>query len=689
MGPSSPRSRIMNQDHSKPLRTKPSTHPSPPVAKLVPSKRSAPNLFAYEDKKPAKKKKKPIREAKEGGDSQSNHVCLEGAEEVEDLDDAMEVEEESEDELDKFAKDPNLRKLALQTRLVPLSFMSLTSRVFKMLRKGHWFAREPDSTVINNRSEMWTHNIMSGEQGGGFQLPPEEEYKFLTAYAADLRIGEVHYMIERRTKFFRFHTDLDIKRKQELDDQTIITLIQELIVAVRKFYPADTAISRYDCVVCISRIVGKTGVHVIFPNLVVTDTQALDIRNYYVSMLIDKYGDMVGLQNSWEDVVDQSVYEKNGLRMVGSHKAGPCPVCSGKAKKKRKTNSDDGAAYENIHREACETCMGKSRVDLGRTYMPQFYFRDGTPHEALSQIVRKGLTQILEEKDGKGRRVIDICSIRCPLITKPSTGFGIHDPDMIARINTTSSGASSRKSTATTPPTATDESELRYRQLKTSVGNFSVPEEDAKGMAKFRQKNYVSNRSEEHTKMQEFIQSKAFPAHWRSLHIANMFCNNKRTHWIINVKGEGRHHCMNTISGQHTSNHIYFMIDRQGDKTSIRQKCYSQGKDPNARRNGLCSEFTSAPIIIPNTIAKLLFPDMATAKVGNFHVERSNALDLDDLDETSERLARLIASFEERRNEYLEKRSKRVRQRKEDSTKSTSGEVVDLQTRKRPRPNKK
>lgn len=543
--------------------------------------------------------------------------------------------------------------------------MPVDCHVYSLLYANQCFAQH-QSWTGKKPFETWTHGLMHGEYGGGFVLNSSEEMekKFLYHYATDIKNGITHYIIERRTPFFHFHADLDIKRKDPMDDENIIALMNDFFVCVQKFYPSTTAVSRFDMVVCTSVGKGKTGIHVIFPNLIVNQNQAIDIRNYYVSFLISKYGDMVGLQNSWEDIVDMSVYEANGLRMVGSNKTEDCPDCDGKRCKK---------SSDSPRRNICTTCGGRGRIDTGKIYKPHLYMRNGQIHELGTRAVQMGLTMQFTDS-GKKRAVIELCSIRCPNVNESSSDFSISDEDMVKMATTrVKKGKDGNEEKRPQSPR-----ERIYKSVNTELGTYRMTEEDVKGMGKWRQKQFIHQRSEQFQLVQEYIQSKNFPAPWRKLSIHNMFTNPKKSFYVVNVRGEGQRFCLNNRKGNHKSNNIYFYIER----TAITQRCFCSCQTTENRKNGKCENYSSEPIPLTTKLEKSLFPTV-DAKVGHLHAERAMSA-TQDLDEYTLRIATWIAKADEDRNEYLEERRQRLNHNKVEKETGPS-EEIDIKQKKRRR----
>jgi hypothetical protein len=204
-----------------------------------------------------------------------------------------------------------------------------------------------------------------------------------------------------------------------------------------------------------------------------------------------------------------------------------------------------------------------------------------------------------------------------------------------------------------------------------------MTEEDAKGMTKWKQKQFIPMQTEQFQLVQEYIQSKNFPVYWRKLAIHNMFTNPKKTHYVVNVRGEGQRYCLNNRKGNHKSNSIYFFIERG----SIIQRCYCSCQTTENRKNGKCENFSSEPIAITTKMERSLFP-VLDSKIGRFHSERSISA-VQDLDEYTLRLATVIAKIDEARNEYLEERRQRLNHNKADKDAPPTDEIAVSQKKRR------
>ncbi len=139
----------------------------------------------------------------------------------------------AEDTIGSILDDPmNQHIFRIQPRSV--HNMPMECQVYVMLYSKQCFAAHP-SWNGKKPFDQWTHGLMHGEYGGGFVLnsTAEMEREFLYKYATDINNGITHYVIERRTPFFHFHADLDIKRKDPMDDDNIAALMKDLCECAR------------------------------------------------------------------------------------------------------------------------------------------------------------------------------------------------------------------------------------------------------------------------------------------------------------------------------------------------------------------------------------------------------------------------------------------------------------------------
>ena len=153
-----------------------------------------------------------------------------------------------------------------------------------------------------------THVLMDG---GILYVPPEEIQEFYREYIEAINLGTKLYVVEQKTELFKFFVDLDYKAPDKLKDEDLIQFCSIIHKALETSSQCVIARAR-------PRSVGegliKSGVHIHWPDLVVSRTQAMNLRTKIVTSLAADF------PFDWDKVIDASVYGGSGLRMLWSHK---------------------------------------------------------------------------------------------------------------------------------------------------------------------------------------------------------------------------------------------------------------------------------------------------------------------------------------------------------------------------------
>ena len=153
-----------------------------------------------------------------------------------------------------------------------------------------------------------THVLMSG---GILHVPPEETQDFYREYIEAINLGTKLYVVEQKTENFKFFVDLDYKAPEKLADEDLVQFCSIIHKALETSSPCLIARAR-------PRSIGegliKSGVHIHWPNLTVSRTQAMNLRTKIVTSLAADF------PFDWDKVIDASVYGGSGLRMLWSHK---------------------------------------------------------------------------------------------------------------------------------------------------------------------------------------------------------------------------------------------------------------------------------------------------------------------------------------------------------------------------------
>jgi hypothetical protein len=153
-----------------------------------------------------------------------------------------------------------------------------------------------------------THVLMDG---GIIFVPPEETVEFYREYIEAINSGTKLYVVEQKTELFRFFVDLDYKAPEKLKDDDLIQFCSIIHGALGTSSRCLIARARPRPV---AEGLVKSGVHIHWPDLIVTRTQALNLRTKIILDLVES------LPFDWDKVIDASVYGGSGLRMLWSHK---------------------------------------------------------------------------------------------------------------------------------------------------------------------------------------------------------------------------------------------------------------------------------------------------------------------------------------------------------------------------------
>ena len=149
-----------------------------------------------------------------------------------------------------------------------------------------------------------THVFMNG---GILAVPPEDTQEFHRTYIETINSGTKLYVVEQKTENFKFFVDLDYKAPEKLKDEDLLEFCSIIHKALETSGRCLIARAR-------PRVVSgliKSGVHIHWPDMVVTRIQALNLR----TKIIQSLG-----EGPWDQVIYASVYGGSGLRMLWSHK---------------------------------------------------------------------------------------------------------------------------------------------------------------------------------------------------------------------------------------------------------------------------------------------------------------------------------------------------------------------------------
>jgi len=418
-----------------------------------------------------------------------------------------------------------------------------------------------------------THVTMCGSK---FEILEKDENLFLEAYSALISSGCRCYFVERPTEVYRYFCDFDFKQLVRIPDQTIEAAAMVVQSVVKKFYPAlqdnEQALKAVVCTTDAKRVPAtgstpeliKTGMHILWPGLLVSLSTALNIRESLLVEMQTVFGLRIEPSNSWEDVIDLSVYpdlnkKGSGLRMLGSCKATTCSKCKGSKKQDPKNRAGPD----------CAKCKGVGKLDEGRPYFPLMVLTTNGRRDVVSE---------LEYMQNMHKLIVDT-KIRTPPGTCPTEGFvlpvgaPVYVPSEPGRIRRQG---------------GTDVVERGGGRIKSLTGSFPVG-----------QKVEVSRSDPIWPAIERLIRN--HPCGMYSQIIVNQIVTNaKRSKFTAHINGPYAHYCQNK-GAVHSSNRVFFEFD----STGFVQKCF--GSKPGI--HGPCGPtYKSSTEIYSSVDFVLLFP---------------------------------------------------------------------------------
>lgn len=414
----------------------------------------------------------------------------------------------------------------------------------------------------------YTHLLMNG---GKLKVPDEDIENFIMKYSQYSQMQKV-YVIELKTNIFSFFLDLDFFQEIGLPSHILlkyITTIQKSIYNIlnNTHDPKETrtivCITKDKSIVKNNESYIKTGVHLYWPNIYVNKEYSLILRNIIIDALIDQYGER-GSHNTWEDVVDKTVLESNGLRMVGSRKLSNCNHCK----------------TQKVKNEECVICHGFGRIDEGRIYEPMWII-DGKGKELKSE-----LSKVLTNQHKK----IKETSIRTTFTDMPKM-FKVPDQYLLQHLI-----VKKRKN---------------MRKMNNNQENslFSI---------ECTNKECLEKDSKAFKETAKFIRN-VFP-HPKRIDIIEIFKKGVDKNYYI-VRTSSRF-CLN-INREHRSNHIYYYIN----KSFAYQKCLCSCDTTVGRINGKCMDYKSSGRRVPPELQKILFPQEQNKMAVLFDIPKFNKHD--------------------------------------------------------------
>jgi len=407
------------------------------------------------------------------------------------------------------------------------------------------------------------------------QFGPEED-TFLEDYAKCLAAGQKMYFVEQlryqwSPPCFRLFMDLDFKQLEPITERGIEAASSVCASAVARFFSHKShtivASTTYkDCTAKDSsgnkiKLV-KTGVHLYWPKHYVTPLQCLHIRESIIADLIEVFGNRVEPEmNTWEDVVDQSVYGKanggggSGLRMIGSFKTEQCDCKTGK---------------DRITGGPCGLCKGQKRFDD----------RDNAGRP--------------------GRPYMLLC-----VLSEPDADLKVNRRDV-----------EQEKAYMNSTFALVRDTKLRTSLTEDNLNNgFKLPPGapiyvvESKGRRKstVRNERAVEPTDPIYIALQECIRS-SFGQLYNGVVVRKVTKASQGRHFTILITGQNCRYCQN-IGREHNSQNIYFVASKE---FGLVQRCFDSGEKTAEMQYGLCREYSSASMVVSPSVSALLWPETVT-----------------------------------------------------------------------------
>jgi hypothetical protein len=403
-----------------------------------------------------------------------------------------------------------------------------------------------------------THACMNGGELC-IQFGADEDL-FLESYTKCLLAGFRMYFVERLNyewdnKCFRLYVDLDFEQLRGITERGVEAAASICASAVARFFPTRSSLT----IVCattykekiktnvsgnkVARI--KTGVHLHWPEHFVTKRQALNIRESLLSDLTEAFGIREEPEkNQWEDVVDRSVYENNGLRMTGSCKTEPCKKCKKDPQ--------------------CDQCQGQGRfLDL----------------------------DVL----GRPRPYMMLC-----VLNKPDQDFNVRGRDLSSEDFYRKNMLELIKATKIRTAIKEDQLDNGYELPKGAPIFAEDLKKSNKRPSGSKNERAIDSSDPCTLEIQSILRS-AFGDIYKQIVVKKISKGLKK--YTVIVTGNNCRFCQN-IGREHNSNNIYFIISRDG----IYQKCFDDGPRTAEMQYGLCKDYAGGGIALSQSTSTILWP---------------------------------------------------------------------------------
>lgn len=400
-----------------------------------------------------------------------------------------------------------------------------------------------------------THYLLNG---GILHIPTGLLNEFHHEYAKAMNNNEEHYLCETKTKVFKLIADLDFKEEKEVEIERILEYCKVIQRVIQEFYSQLNDHSLFKdkenykrVIICTGKSKQdkdkiKTGIHLIWPEIPIDKKLVFILREAIIQALEKEFGKRDS-EDPWSLVLDKTVYNKNGLRMIGSKKCKRCNSC--KNDKRRKGS--------------CKTCNGAGNIKENRFYSVSYIMSENG--ELMTNNLKNDWYKAVKETS---------------IVTKykaVSYSFEIY-PKWFVKDK--------------------EESECIKEKRKYTKKKIEKFDDSDKVLDKVG-KQRILVRSENKINELNFFIKKYLPKEFNGISVVDLFSCDSGQYYLARVSSN---YCINKGS-EHNSNGIYFYINKAG----LHQKCFCTCDI--IRTYGKCKEFIIKLADLSEVLKYTLYPE--------------------------------------------------------------------------------
>lgn len=422
--------------------------------------------------------------------------------------------------------------------------------------------------------------------------------RFIKLYAEAMVSNSKLFLIEHRSKVFPMFYDMD-ERSDNVDWQYVNQreYIREIQKDTRQFF--KSVVEKHEISKLFRIVVAaaepreyngrmKLGIHLHFPNLYVTVEQARLLRASAIIAMEKRFKAAdVFSGESWNDVLDECVYNTNGLRMLGSDKTEKCGAC----KRGKLPNN-----------KMCTACNRNFKVEADRPYMiNEVMHGDGTLDiESIRRFHVVRSTCDYDTIDGK--RADAVVHHYRQDGSEMTIGDWVDAMALTSVATEEGTNADPRFEKYAGCPAVPEGKARKEKVEKLADGSKRIviefeSENAIKRKLAMGEELVVTKRSHDVIKAL-FLRMNRKQYEHLMIQDATYMRTGRTWLLLIHVRGHGCSYCQN-VARDHGSNRIYFIADA----THITQRCFSK-KLHNGKR---CSDYKDRRVCLTKAESDQLF----------------------------------------------------------------------------------